>query len=192
MRPGADVREPQVLQQLADAAFVIVNAEALADYALEIDPAPAHTPRNRAIRAGLDDLRQRLELRLGQAPRVAPATIVLQPLRPCALKRCTQSLTSAGPCRRPWPPPLGSSPPAPPRRQSRRLCFASLARAASRRSSTGVCVGLIAMSLRMAGVPPATDESRHHRRENPHRVSSAGRCYNSRHFTPRASPPRSF
>jgi hypothetical protein len=53
-----------MLQQFANAALVVVDAEALADHALKIDTPPAHHAVGRPIRVGLDDLGQLVELRL--------------------------------------------------------------------------------------------------------------------------------
>ena len=41
-RPGAHVGKAELLEQLADIALVIVDAEALGDDALKINPPPAH------------------------------------------------------------------------------------------------------------------------------------------------------
>jgi hypothetical protein len=57
-RAGADVREAELVQDLADRALVVDHAEALADEALQVDPAPAHDAMHDPIRADLDELRQ--------------------------------------------------------------------------------------------------------------------------------------
>ena len=57
-RPRADVREAELLQELADRALVIDDAEALLDHPLQVDPAPAHDPVFGPIRPRLDDLGQ--------------------------------------------------------------------------------------------------------------------------------------
>src|SRR4051794_9452552 len=49
-RPGADVREAERLQELADRALVIGDPEALKDDALQVDPAPAHHAVHRPVR----------------------------------------------------------------------------------------------------------------------------------------------
>ena len=64
LRAGADVGEAQGLQELADGLLVVVDAIALGDHLLQIDPAPAHHAMHGAIRAGLDQRRQFLLLRL--------------------------------------------------------------------------------------------------------------------------------
>jgi hypothetical protein len=61
-RPCADVREAELLQQLADIARMKVDAEPLGDDALEVDPPPAHDAVLLTIRASLDDLGQLSQL----------------------------------------------------------------------------------------------------------------------------------
>ena len=57
-RPRAHVGEAELLQQLADIALVIGDAEAILDDTLQIDPPPAHDPVDDRVRSRLDDLRQ--------------------------------------------------------------------------------------------------------------------------------------
>ena len=52
---GADMGEPERLEQLADGPLMIGDAEPFLDDALKIDPAPAHHTVNDTIRSGLDD-----------------------------------------------------------------------------------------------------------------------------------------
>jgi hypothetical protein len=61
-RPCADVREAELLQQLADIARMKVDAEPLGDDALEVDPPQAHDAVLLTIRASLDDLGQLSQL----------------------------------------------------------------------------------------------------------------------------------
>lgn len=84
--PGTDVREAQVLQQLADAALVIRDLELVRDDTLQVDPPPAHHAVYSAVGAGLDDLGQLHQLRLRQTSWVPPATVVLQPGRALLIK----------------------------------------------------------------------------------------------------------
>jgi hypothetical protein len=85
-RAGADVREADLLQDLADGALVIDDPEPLLDDALEIDPAPAHDTIDRTVRAGLHDLGQCRQLRRRQARRGAFRPTVLQALWPLRVK----------------------------------------------------------------------------------------------------------
>lgn len=62
-RPRADVREADLLQQLADRALVIDDPEALLDHPLQVDPAPAHHPVRLAVGTALDDGREGSDLR---------------------------------------------------------------------------------------------------------------------------------
>lgn len=66
-RPGAHVREAQLLQQRRHMALVILDAEALLDDPLEIDAAPPHHAINGSIRARFDNLGQLCQL-LGRNP----------------------------------------------------------------------------------------------------------------------------
>src|SRR5580700_5940029 len=54
-RPRAHVGKAELLEKLADVALMIVDAEALDDDALEIDPAPAHDAVDSPVRTCLDD-----------------------------------------------------------------------------------------------------------------------------------------
>ena len=86
-RPRADVRKAELLEKLSDVAFVIVDAEALGDDALEVDPPPAHDAVDFSVGTGLDD---RGELRLLAADRrgFGPfAQWSSSPSGPAALKR---------------------------------------------------------------------------------------------------------
>lgn len=80
-RAGADVREAELVQDLADRARVVGHAEALGDQLLEVDPAPAHDTMHGPIWTGLDELGQFGLLVRGEAGRVALGADVLQPLR---------------------------------------------------------------------------------------------------------------
>src|SRR5450432_2473310 len=79
--PGADVREAERLEQLADVALVIFNAEALGDGGLKVDPPPAHDSIDLRIGAGLDDRRQFGQLRLAQPGLAAAAMQIEKPVR---------------------------------------------------------------------------------------------------------------
>ena len=57
-RARADVGEAEPLQQRSDMAFVIVDAEALLDDALEIEAPPAHDAVDLSVGASFDDRRQ--------------------------------------------------------------------------------------------------------------------------------------
>jgi hypothetical protein len=54
-RPRADVGKAELLEKLADVALVIVDAEALGDDALKINPSPAHDAVDFPVRTRLDD-----------------------------------------------------------------------------------------------------------------------------------------
>ena len=55
-RASADVREAKRLEELADRALVVGDAEALADDALQINAPPAHDAVHGPVWAGLDEL----------------------------------------------------------------------------------------------------------------------------------------
>ena len=135
-RTGADVAEPELLQDLADRPLVVDDPEALGDDALQVDPAPAHDAIYGAVRTGLDDLGQ-FRLLLGRQPRrLALRPMSFRPSGPCSLKRCTQSRKVC----RSMPPIRAASPRLIPSRtaasdNSLRLWFACFVAAASRRSS---------------------------------------------------------
>ena len=137
-RARAHVREAELLQKRSDRALVIVDPETLGDDALEIDAPPAHDAVDFAVRAGLDELGELAQLLRRQARRrAARVPVVDQPVRPRALKRCTQSRSVW----RSMPPILAASPRSMPSRtaasdNSRRLWLASFKRLASARSSS--------------------------------------------------------
>ena len=66
-RAGADVREAEPLEKLADRALVIGDAEALEDDALQVDPTPAHHAVHGPVRARFDELRDLSSLLLREA-----------------------------------------------------------------------------------------------------------------------------
>src|SRR5687768_4021870 len=78
---GADVAEPEPVQDLAHRALVIGHPEALGDEALQVDPPPAHDAMHGPIRTGLDELGQLGLLRGRQARRMALGPGVPQPVR---------------------------------------------------------------------------------------------------------------
>ena len=53
---GADMREAESFQDLADRALMIVDAEAFADDALEVDTSPTYDAMHQPIRTGFDEL----------------------------------------------------------------------------------------------------------------------------------------
>jgi hypothetical protein len=75
---GADVREAQSPEQLADAALVIGDAEPLFDDPLEVDAPPAHRAVDRRVRAGSHYPGKLRLLRRRQPPRISPAAVILQ------------------------------------------------------------------------------------------------------------------
>ena len=80
-RSRADVGEAELLQELADVALVIVDAEALVDDPLEVDAPPPHDAVLLTIRARLDDLRELGQL-LGRQARLGTLRpVVHQALR---------------------------------------------------------------------------------------------------------------
>src|SRR3954453_4659504 len=78
-RTRADVREAELLEDLADRALVVSEAEALGHDLLQVHPAPAHDSMNGALRAGFNDLRQLRQLLRREARRVAFRPAVLEP-----------------------------------------------------------------------------------------------------------------
>ena len=56
MRAGADMREAEPHQELADRALMIGDPEPLEDDTLEIDPPPAYDPVHGSVRSGIDQL----------------------------------------------------------------------------------------------------------------------------------------
>ncbi len=57
-RTSADVREAELVQNLADCALVVDHAKARGDQLLEVDPAPAHDPMHGLVRTSLDEVGQ--------------------------------------------------------------------------------------------------------------------------------------
>ena len=86
-RPGADMREAELLQKLSDIARMKVDAEPFGDDALEIDAPPADDAIFLMVRAGLNDLRKLSQLFLRQAWHRTFRPVVDEALRPEALKR---------------------------------------------------------------------------------------------------------
>ncbi len=167
-----------MLQQLADAAFVIVKAEALADHALEIDPAPGTTPST--ARSGpVSTISDNASSCAWTSVAGCPDDDCPSALRPCALKRCTQSLSVC----RSMPPTLAASARLIPSRPPRSTEAGGSASRPSLAPQAGEAHGRMRRLDRdvvaHGRCPPATDESRHHRVGIPSRVSSAGRWYKS-------------
>ena len=85
-RPGADVREAKLLQQLSDITLMELDAEPLGDDALEVDAPPPHHAVLLTIRAGLDDGRE-LDQMLRRQARLGPlCPVVDEPLRPLGVE----------------------------------------------------------------------------------------------------------
>ena len=57
-RPGAHVREAELVQKLSDIALMELDAEPLGDHPLEIDAPPPDDAIFLTVRATLDDLRE--------------------------------------------------------------------------------------------------------------------------------------
>src|SRR3954453_21825399 len=103
-RTGADVREAERLQQLADRAFMIGDPEALADHPLQVDPAPAHDPVYGPVRTRLDEFREfgpllRREARLGSlgpAVQKTVRTVCVEPMHPVPQRLPRGHLTEFG------------------------------------------------------------------------------------------------
>ena len=66
-RPGADVREAKLLQELSDIARMKVDAEPFGDHALEIDAPSADDAIFLTVRPSLHDLRELSQLFRRQA-----------------------------------------------------------------------------------------------------------------------------
>src|SRR5215207_4406110 len=78
-RTRTEVREAELLQDLADRALVVGDAEALGHDLLQVDPAPAHDPVHGTVRAGLDELAKLRLLLRRQARRMAFRPAVFEP-----------------------------------------------------------------------------------------------------------------
>src|SRR5271165_4943182 len=76
-RPRANVRKAEFLEKLADIAGVVVDAEALGDDPLEIDPSPAHHAVDFPIRTRLDDPGELGQL-IGRQPRLGTARPIVE------------------------------------------------------------------------------------------------------------------
>jgi len=76
------VRETEPLEQLADAALVVLDAEARGDHVPEVEAPPAHHFVRLRIGTGLHDLRKLGQLRGGQANFRAFVLAIDQPVRP--------------------------------------------------------------------------------------------------------------
>jgi hypothetical protein len=113
-RPGADVREAELLERAPQAHLRQIDTEALSENTLQIDAAPAYDAILLRVGAGLDKLLQCLFLLVGELRRPPGRLDVDQTVRTVEAVR---PVPSAGPCRRSAPPRCGSSrrepPPAP-------------------------------------------------------------------------------
>ena len=86
-RPGADVREAKLLQELSDIARMKVDAEPFGNDTLEIDAPPPDDAIFLTVRAGLHDLRKLSQLFRRKA-RLGPSVgLSMRPSGPEALKR---------------------------------------------------------------------------------------------------------
>src|SRR5918995_3857409 len=89
-RAGADVREAELVQELADRALMVGDPEAIEDHPLQVDPTPAHHAMHGSVRTGLDEPRDLSSLLLGKArlgtfgPAVPKAigTVRVEPMHP--------------------------------------------------------------------------------------------------------------
>ena len=81
-RPGADVREAELLQKLSDIAGMKVDPKPLGDDALEVDAPPTHDAVLLTVRAGLNDLRQLSQLLFRQARLGTARPVVEKAFRP--------------------------------------------------------------------------------------------------------------
>src|SRR5271163_2754622 len=79
-RAGADMREAESFEDLADRALMIMDAEALGDDALEIDAPPAHDAMHHPIRASLDEVCEFGLLISTEAGRRALGPVVQKPV----------------------------------------------------------------------------------------------------------------
>ena len=77
-----DVGEAKFLEKRSDISLAIVNAEALLDDPLEIDPSPANDRILRAVGPGLNDSSQVRQLFRAQSWFNAPRMDVAQPSGP--------------------------------------------------------------------------------------------------------------
>src|SRR5208282_4565314 len=78
---GADVREANLLQYLANSAVVIVNAEPFLNHAFQVDPPPADHAILLPIRPSLDDLGKGGQLFRRQPRRLALGANIFEPVR---------------------------------------------------------------------------------------------------------------
>ena len=85
-RPGADMGKTKTFQQSGNMPFVVDDAEALPDHALQINPAPAHHTVTLPIGPGLD---QRLQFGLlcpVQTAGWSRMLIIAQAIRPFSIE----------------------------------------------------------------------------------------------------------
>ena len=73
------MREAELLEDLADRALVVSDAEALGHDLLQVHPAPAHDSMHGALRAGFNDLGELRQLLRREARPVAFRPAVLEP-----------------------------------------------------------------------------------------------------------------
>lgn len=132
-RPRADVSEANLLQQFADRALVVVDAEALDDDLLQVDATPAHDAMNGAVGADLGEcdqlvLRQLGRVSLGSNVAESVGAAFVEPMDPITqLWRSMPPIRAA--CSRFMPSRTAAN------ERGRRLWLACLDPAASRRRS---------------------------------------------------------
>jgi hypothetical protein len=131
-RAGADVREAELVQELAHRALMGGDPEAIEDHPLQVDPTPAHHAMHGSVRTGLDEAGQLGLLLGGEAGRVAFGPGVFEPAR-AALVEAVNPISQGLPIRAASARFMPSTTAA--NESSRRLWLAFLVVAASRRSS---------------------------------------------------------
>src|SRR6476620_1654491 len=136
-RPGAEVREAELLERAPQAHLRQIDTEALSENTLQVDAAPAYDPILLRVGAGLDKLLQCLFLLVESFDGRPVGLMSIRPSGPYWLKRCAQSRSVC----RSIPPIRAASVRFIPSRtaasaSNRRACAASFTFAASRRSSS--------------------------------------------------------
>src|ERR1700738_5449159 len=97
-RPGADVREAELLERAPQAHLRQIDTETLSENTLQVDAAPAYDPILLRVGAGLDELLQCIFLLVGELRRPPGRLDVDQTVRP-GLGEAVRP----GPQRRPGP-----------------------------------------------------------------------------------------
>src|SRR3984893_7973409 len=81
-RPGADVREAELLERAPQAHLRQIDTETLSENTLQVDAAPAYDPILLRVGAGLDELLQCIFLLVGELRRPPGRLDVDQTVRP--------------------------------------------------------------------------------------------------------------